>query len=382
MKRKHISGSVTIEATLALTVFILGYLCIISLVYAVRAESTVQYGIDRAASEISRYCYAAERLSLTQYIQKAGMTVGEAVENIGGFTNPGKASSGCDSSSGNRISEMAAALSGGACISGIAGEPFFRAVFSGCIAENRTEADRVLTELAGITAGDIDFHYSSVLRDGKTVEIVAVYKVKLKTFGLFGKKGISLKMKNTAVSSAWVTGERNNVSGNSSSKWSLSSFERGKAWVAEIKSENSRDAVKGGKGIDLCKTGKYTMINSVNVFARTYSECSTGESDNPEDYSLNEAAFCKTLGGFASELLRCIREKGSSLQYENGIHVPDWSSSASAELIIVVPSEAGESASLKNALVRAADTVCAQTGVSVRYEFREKVFSDKTEVKA
>lgn len=374
MKRKGISGSITAEASLVLTLFILGYLCIISLIYAVRTESAVQFGINRAASEISRYCYAAERLSLDRYLKNAGMTVGEAIESIGDFSGLGNLSGSASDSSENGISQLADELSGGAYISGTAAEPIVRAVFTGCIGDSREETYKYFENLAGITPDDIDFHYSSLLRDGKTVEIVAVYKVRLRTFGLFGKKGISLTMKNTAAASAWVTGERSIDDSGEQSKWSLSSFERGKAWVSEIKSENSADAVKSGKGIDLCKQGKYSMINSVNIFAKTYSSCSRDGSSDPEDYTLRQEQFEQSLSGFALKLLECIESKGSSLQYENGIHVPDRRKNARAELIIVIPLEASESASLKNALENAAGNVSAEKGVEIRYEFREKAF--------
>ena len=45
MKKKGLSGSVTIEAAFALVFFILGYMCILSLVCTVRAECAVQCGI-------------------------------------------------------------------------------------------------------------------------------------------------------------------------------------------------------------------------------------------------------------------------------------------------------------------------------------------------
>ena len=81
-RKKHLAGSVTIEASLALAFFIFGYLAVLSLVYVVRTESMVQYGINRTASEIARYSYTAERLSLTQYVTQAGMTAGELIDPV------------------------------------------------------------------------------------------------------------------------------------------------------------------------------------------------------------------------------------------------------------------------------------------------------------
>jgi hypothetical protein len=283
-------------------------------------------------------------------------------------------------SAGNTLSDMADALTGNASISGFAGDPLFRSVFAGCIADDKSQADKYLKGLAGITTDDIDFHYSSVLRDGKTVEIVAVYKVKLKTFGLFGKNGLSLTMKNTACSAAWLSGNKkvqaaSGQQNNSSapSKWSLSAFRRGQAFVSEIKSEHAAVAVKGGKGIDICENGTYTMIGSVNIFMPSYADCSKEGSSDPADYSVKEAAFAKAVSGYASQLRKSVKEKRGELQFENGAPVPDQGKKAKLALIIVVPAEGANSASAKDVLDKTADKM-KKNGVEVHYEFREQAF--------
>lgn len=381
-RKKHLAGSVTIEASLALAFFIFGYLAVLSLVYVVRTESMVQYGINRTASEIARYSYTAERLSLTQYVTQAGMTAGELIDSIGGFSNLSGGTTTGDNA-GSNLAEMANQLTGNASISGFAGDPLFRSVFAGCVAGSKAEADQYFKNLAGITTDDIDFHYSSVLRDGKTVEIVAVYKVKLKTYGLFGKNGLSLTMKNTACAGAWLAGNKKsqqqqgqNIS-SAPSKWSLSAFKRGQAWVSEIKSEHSKAAVKGGKGIDICENGTYTMIGSVNIFMQSYSDCSKEGSSDPADYSIKEAAFSKAVSGYASQLKKSVKEKRGELQFENGTAVPDQGKNAKLALIIVVPAEGAASASAKDVLDKTAAKM-KKNGVEVHYEFRESAFYTET----
>ena len=380
-RKKHLAGSVTIEASLALAFFIFGYLAVLSLVYAVRTESTVQYGINRTASEIARYSYTAERLSLKQYVTQAGMTAGEVIDSIGGFSNLSGGTSPGDNA-GSNLSEMANLLTGNASISGFAGDPLFRSVFAGCVAGSKSEADQYFMNMAGITTDDIDFHYSSVLRDGKTVEIVAVYKVKLKTCGLFGKNGLSLTMKNTACAGAWLAGNKKSqtsqTQANSSapSKWSLSSFKRGQAWVSEIKSEHGGAAVKGGKGIDICENGTYTMIGSVNIFMPSYSDCSKQDSSDPADYSIKEPAFSKAVSGYASQLKKSAKEKRGELLFESGGAVPDLGKNAKLALIIVVPAEAANSSSAEDVLGRIAAKM-SKNGIDVHYEFRENAFYGK-----
>lgn len=370
MRKANLSGSVTIEATLALMVFIFGYLALLALTFAVRTESAVQCALDRTAAQISQYCYAADRLSVSEYIEQAGITASETLELIEGLSDISRLN-GPDDESAGFLNDLVSAFSDGSVLSGVLCEPVFRAMLSENLAGSREQSDEYLMSLAGITCNDIDLHYSEVLKDGKTVEMVAVYKVRLHSFGLPVSKGLAITMKNTAVTSAWV----NRTAANTEyvrSKWRLSSFERGKAWVAEIKSEHSMDAVKGGKGIDIYKLGKYTMICSMNIFAQTYSECRVFGSSNASDYSVNKDAVMKAVGGYSSKLLECIETKATSLQFENGIHVPDAGENRKAELIIVLPEEAGNTESIRTVLDDIAESIKKNNGVEVVYEYRER----------
>lgn len=369
MKKKGLSGSVTIEASFALVFFILGYMCILSLVCTVRAECAVQCGIDRTAAEISRYCYAADRLGVSEYLEKSGATVGEAIDNISGLSGLMEKSEAEDGESGSILKQMTDMLAGGKTIGGIVGEPVFRAVFAENVAGSRKETDKYLYNLAGITTDDIDFRYSSVLREGNSVEIVAVYKVKLKTFGLI-KNGIGLTMKNTAVTSAWIP-EREKTEEPPESKWNLNNFERGKAWISEIKSENKYGAIKSGYGIDLYGGGTYTMINSINIFTATYSSCKSSGSSDPEDYEIKEKALRQQFEKYADKLNECIEKYSGKLHTENGIFIPEPETKKGA-LLIIMPEEAASSEKLKKACETAAEVTGKDKGISIKIEYREK----------
>ena len=56
MKKETQRGSLTVEATFVLTIFIMGYMCMMSLVQIVRAQTILQYVVDQAALDISRLC--------------------------------------------------------------------------------------------------------------------------------------------------------------------------------------------------------------------------------------------------------------------------------------------------------------------------------------
>ncbi|MCM1161038.1 MAG: pilus assembly protein [Roseburia sp.] len=64
MKEKE-RGSITIEATLVLTIFIMAYMCMMSLVQMVRAQTILQYVVDQAALDISRNTYLLTKTGIT-----------------------------------------------------------------------------------------------------------------------------------------------------------------------------------------------------------------------------------------------------------------------------------------------------------------------------
>lgn len=375
--RKNINGSVTVEAALSLSFFIFGYIFILSLVNAVRTESAVQYGINHTAQELSQYCYIADKLSVSSNIQNSNITVGEAVENICGLPDT-DSTDAYDTDGAGIIGGLIDAFTGDITICGIAAEPFCKLIIPRYIAGDRKSSDEYLKKLAGITVDDIDFRHSSLLKDGKTIEIVAVYNVYLKTFGLFGKDGIRLSMKNTAATAAWCTGKMTDseTENGEESKWKLGNFQRGQAWIAEIKAEHPNDSVKSGKGIDLYKKGTYTMIISVNVFDKTYSECEKFGSGYSSDYALKENAVKRLIGKYADKLNTCITEKSSSLETESGFYIPEYKGEKSGVLMVVVPLEAGEDKDISAALERIADNIYKEKKVKVQYEYREKALSE------
>lgn len=56
-KDKKNQGAITVEASLVLTMFIMAYMCMMSLVQMVHAQAVLQYAADQTALEISRYSY-------------------------------------------------------------------------------------------------------------------------------------------------------------------------------------------------------------------------------------------------------------------------------------------------------------------------------------
>lgn len=54
---KKSRGAITVEASLVLTMFIMAYMCMMSLVQLVHAQAVLQYAADQTALEMSKYSY-------------------------------------------------------------------------------------------------------------------------------------------------------------------------------------------------------------------------------------------------------------------------------------------------------------------------------------
>jgi len=64
MRIKNERGSFTIEAILSLSLFMFGFMSIISLATIAKVESTTQYAIDQVAKEVAQYYYIAEKVGI------------------------------------------------------------------------------------------------------------------------------------------------------------------------------------------------------------------------------------------------------------------------------------------------------------------------------
>lgn len=65
-KDKKNRGAITVEASLVLTMFIMAYMCMMSLVQMVHAQAVLQYAADQTALEISRYSYILTKAGVSK----------------------------------------------------------------------------------------------------------------------------------------------------------------------------------------------------------------------------------------------------------------------------------------------------------------------------
>lgn len=104
-KKKCSAGSITLEATIFLTMFILFYVVMLDLIQIVRAQAVLQYAVNSAAKEISVYSYVLTKGGITD--KRAGTSEtanafkGKAQELASGLKDVGDILSG--NSEGNLI---------------------------------------------------------------------------------------------------------------------------------------------------------------------------------------------------------------------------------------------------------------------------------------
>lgn len=66
--KKEEKGAITLEASLILTMFIMGFMCMMSLVQIVQAQTILQYAVDQAALDLSRNSYLLTKSGIASEI--------------------------------------------------------------------------------------------------------------------------------------------------------------------------------------------------------------------------------------------------------------------------------------------------------------------------
>lgn len=72
MKKERQKGSITVEASLFIPMFLFAFMSIYSLVFFVRAQLVIQYAADQAAKEVAQYSYILEKTGILDSYQNLG----------------------------------------------------------------------------------------------------------------------------------------------------------------------------------------------------------------------------------------------------------------------------------------------------------------------
>ena len=250
-KSRLISGSLTIEAAFVLPFFMFGFMALAMLATTTRAQSTIQYAVDQTAKEVSQYYYVINRLGFNhggdandENIDKVDdflenfntfqSTVADASEyspsqintiddisrtykdmqdNFKNVKNASQELYGSFKSIADNpmaiMSSMATMLKNGAgnvAVCRIIAQPLSKALVQKYISNNGNIDDTL--EAMGVVDGmdGIDFGLSTFAIDGKTVNVVAVYKIKPMGFSLID---YTYTVKTTGSTGIWGTNVTN-----------------------------------------------------------------------------------------------------------------------------------------------------------------------------
>lgn len=407
-------GSFTIEAILSLPLFMFAFIAIVSLASLAKLESTTQYAINQMTKEVSSYYYIAEKIgaarkdtadnseidslvqAVTSFSDMAGNTVSGYVPNtsdsletvLSTYSNINNDVSEITSAAKKVydsfetvlenpegvISSLATIIRTEAenkLLSRIIAEPVCRALMPKYITSD-SDADKVLERMGVVDGLDgLDFRMSSFMNDQRSISVVLIYQVKIKGLGLFNQ---TFTIKQTASTAAWTSRVTLEEAYSSQTIWKKDNFERGKEFVAEIKSENPLQAVQAGIGIDLYnkKTNTFASVHSVNVFSASYSDYQQNaeEENSAANYSIKKDKVKVLLKSYAKALLKAIGGVDGLITMDNGTQCQSIDKERKANLIIIVPKEAGFGSNLK-ILNDIAKEIENETGVKVTLTYRE-----------
>lgn len=419
MRKQNEKGAFTIEATLTLFLFTFAFITIVSLASVARVESTTQYAIDQVAKEISRYCYIADKANLlmhpsdgskakvdnvddavqamynfmdttttavtknnqntNQTIQ--GMLSGVTKEDFNSITSSAQAMYSSlgpvledPKGSISALVEVVAQKGASKLVSRVIAQPLCKAIIPQYLT-NKGDVDAALEKM-GIVGGldGMDFSMSSFLMDGRTINVVLVYSMDVKGYGVFDQKVV---VKQTASTAAWLSSGEKLSDLEEESYWQKSDTARGKAFVDELQNDNIHKGVREGIGVDVYEqeSNTFTSVHSINVFNATYSQYTgRGSSGSADDYVLNEEKIKATVKSYAQALNKNVDKIGDNITLDDGTDCQTATEDImhrNREITLVVPYEASKSDDAKSKLNAIAKEIEEETGVKVSVTYRD-----------
>lgn len=298
-------GMYTVEGAFTIVIFTILIMMLLSIITIMETEVEVQSAINQTAMQLSQYSYA----------------VGNEIDIENDETTLLK-------SIISDVKREALGFATGAALCTM-------------LTENRINEKALYYVDGGF--GGINFAASNILGDGKTITVIAMYRINVNTFGLFDKQ---LHICQKAQTAAWLpyyadelaanTGE---TSTSKSSIWNESNFARGQFFVREEKEKQKELGVKAGQGIDLYdrKSGRTVEIFSLNIFNPSYS-FNSGDLKNAAEYSPNEEQILKELNEHLGDYRKDIRQCGKRIIMDDGSE--EVFAISSKEMILVLPNEA------------------------------------------
>lgn len=246
-------GSLTLEATISMSIFILAIFSIAFIMRIVFLHSMIQHAICDTANQVATFSYISYR---------AEPIAGDAYAALMNSKNDSKETT--DKESYNQITDILKNIA----LNRVAGETF--KYFVGKSIEYKGNVADTRLKRLGVVGGfdGLDFSASKYLEDEKTFDIVVCYKVKALILP-------ELSFVQRAASKAWLGGEymasKDNIENQScKSLWDLdNSFKRGILFQKKLGFDNLPSNFPTLTYFD-SKTGKAVSVHSTDIRTSTY----------------------------------------------------------------------------------------------------------------
>lgn len=383
---KNCRGSITVEACLTFTLFMFAFIGITSLSRFVRAESKIQYAMNQTAKEFSEYTYVFYRVGLiedgktsteeTDRIINDLDTFTTAISNAGNVSEKNGKGSSFESiksviNNVNAISDVKKASNtlyndlktfvdnptvvmkelwtvlktnvGDEVKSQVVAPVVCRILMPKYISDDSKNTNQYLEDM-GVVNGmsGLDFSSSTIMSDGKTINLVVHYKMKI-TIPMIGD--LEYNMKQSSTVAAW-TSKEHSLENVSVSNWSKSPNKRDNAIKEDIKKQNDSLSLSDSD---------YSYFDLYNPDQNTLSVITVLDSAifNNKNYSINEQYYKQVIEKEIKDIKKDI-DRTESITKKDGTKQKIDSENVKGELLVYIPKGL---ASKQNELQRLANKV-------------------------
>lgn len=313
-------GSATIEASLVLIIFIMGYLILHSLSINLLVESITRKALFETGMDLSNYIQFVDTLEEVHNIKTSEIDLKDYEELIIKSIT-----------SNNSFIKDLFTLVKKDLRSEVQKKSYkfiIKKIFSEKISSIKSDVNYnnlgVENGIDGINISDI-----KILENSNSLQLEINYDFKIDKLGLFSYRN---NVNQSVNIGSWAR-EDKNTPDKFSSIWDKSNFFRGKYFANEFREKYPGIVIKKGSGVDLYDVNNNTIIQiySLNIFDKTYSE-------KTEDGYILKEDFNKTIKSYYKKLLFNINNMNNTFVSEDGrnfeINKPI------EKLVIILPEEA------------------------------------------
>lgn len=307
-------GIATIEASLAFTFFIVGYIILNSLIISLSIQSEIRKALTKTTNELSGYIQIMDKINIIDKIKTQKF---DKDKYLNLFKDEIKEDFLADlknllvSDFGEYVKSKS-----------------YNSILKNIFLKNLNKSSDYLSKVGILNGIDgIDFSESSILEDGETIKLNLQYQYNTGKYGIFEK---TRKIILNSGKKVWIS---HGLKYQNTSIWEKANFERGKWFLDFYRKESSLVILKQGKGIDVYipSTNTVQQVYSLNIFSNSYSFKESG------NIKIN-SYFLKTIENYFNKM------KANTKKYSGEVETVDSQkvniNNPNYELVIILPEEA------------------------------------------